>query len=216
MPARYPEAAFLSAVTAGATHEMRNVLAIIKESAGLLGDMVNLHAAGRTLDPERLRRAVDRVDVQVKRGASILTALNRISHAIDEDLKTLDLDEELRQAVFLSQRRARVNGVTLLTADPLAVGQVRANPLHLHMALFFALDRCIEAHPEGTSLVAKVLIDDTAVSVEFRGEPEPESALLPEPNGESWKEAQAWVSASGGKLHVLDHGRVIEIRFDSA
>ena len=52
-PTANPEAAFLSEVTAGATHELRNVLAIIKESGGLIGDLVRLHPNGESLDQER-------------------------------------------------------------------------------------------------------------------------------------------------------------------
>lgn len=36
---QHPEAAFLAAMTASATHEVRNVLAIIKESAGLVAHL---------------------------------------------------------------------------------------------------------------------------------------------------------------------------------
>ena len=43
---KYPEAAFLSAMTASTTHEARNVLAIIKESAGLVEDLVQVYAPG--------------------------------------------------------------------------------------------------------------------------------------------------------------------------
>jgi C4-dicarboxylate-specific signal transduction histidine kinase len=216
MPSRYPEAAFLSTVTGGVTHEMRNVLAIIKESAGLLGDMVSLHAEGRALDPDRLRRAVDRVDAQVKRGASILAALNRISHAIDEDIATLDLDEELRQVVFLSRRKARICGLVLQNAEPTGKSHVRASPLRLQMALFSTLDRCIETLPEGTTIVSRVHAEMENVSVEFRGEPDPGSQPIPGANHDRWQEIQAWVSAVGGDLRILDQGSGVEIRFGLA
>ena len=35
------EAAFIGLITAGATHELRNVLAIVKESTGLIADIVD-------------------------------------------------------------------------------------------------------------------------------------------------------------------------------
>jgi len=37
------KAAFMGRITASATHDMKNVLAIIKESAGLMEDLIALH-----------------------------------------------------------------------------------------------------------------------------------------------------------------------------
>jgi signal transduction histidine kinase len=213
MPSRYPEAAFLSAVTAGVTHEMRNVLAIIKESAGLVGDMVRLCSEGRTLDPEKVRRAVDRVDAQVKRGADILSGLNRLSHAIDQDLATLDLAQELQQVVFLSQRRARIRSLTVQVTDSTVGGEVRVHPLHLQMALFSVLDHCIEAFPEGSRILAGVKAESGRVSVEFRGENDSGVSTVLLPEGVAWKETEAQVSAVGGELRIFDRGSGVEIRF---
>jgi len=213
MPSRYPEAAFLSTVTAGVTHEMRNVLSIIKESAGLVGDLVGLHQAGRPLDPERVGRAVDRVDAQVRRGAQMLEALHRVAHAIDHDHATLDLDEELRRVVFLSQRRARIKGLTVQADDVVGKGSLRANPLHLQMALFSTLDQCIEALPEGTHIAARIHAEPDSALVEFWSESASESGPTLGPTCKGWKETQAEVAAVGGDLRVLDQGRGLAIRF---
>ena len=57
-----------------------DVLAIIKESAGLIEDMVHVFGKKGTLDPEKVYRAVDRIDGQVKRGADLL--LDRLVLAV--------------------------------------------------------------------------------------------------------------------------------------
>lgn len=54
---KYPEAAFLSAMTASATHEVRNVLAIIKESAGLVDDLIQVYGT-RELSIRRRSRGL--------------------------------------------------------------------------------------------------------------------------------------------------------------
>jgi signal transduction histidine kinase len=110
---QYPEAAFLAGMTASATHEVRNVLAIIKESAGLIEDMLLLRSKKGTLDGEKVTRAVHRIDAQVKRGAELLTNLNRLSHSLDQDMATVDLHREVEQIVFLCDRLARRKGQKL-------------------------------------------------------------------------------------------------------
>ena len=166
-----PEAAFLAAMTASATHEVRNVLAIIKESAGLIGDMA--HAAGErgVMDREKVFRALDRIETQVKRGADLLTNLNRLSHTLDHGLAPVDLREEVEQMLFRGQRFARKRGQQVVAGSRTEGCTVTVNPLHLHMVLFAALERCLETMPDGSTVTVGVHQDSGARMVEYGGTP---------------------------------------------
>ena len=153
---RHPEAAFLATMTASATHEVRNVLAIIKESAGLIEDMIHVFAKKGILDNEKVFRAVDRIDTQVRRGADLLTNLNRLSHALDSDLATVDLNAEVEQVVFLSQRFARKRGHRVVARLMEGEARTLVHPLHLHMALFAAMECCLEELPDGAAITLSV------------------------------------------------------------
>jgi signal transduction histidine kinase len=143
---KYPEAAFLATMTASVTHEVRNVLAIIKESAGLLDDMALLFEKRGTLDREKLSRTVTRIDEQVKRGAGILSNLNHLSHTLDQDRCTVQLDTEVDRLVLLIQRLAGKRGQSVGLGS-CSTETVTVCALHLHMALFSALELFMEALP---------------------------------------------------------------------
>ena len=68
-----PEAAFMAKITASTTHEIRNVLAIVKESAGLVEDVIHSLAPRGLPNQDKLLRAVGRIDAQVSRGAELGT-----------------------------------------------------------------------------------------------------------------------------------------------
>ena len=68
--ARQRERAFFGQATASATHEINNVLAIINEYAGLLGDLAAGAEAGRPLDPARLTKTAGSILRQIKRGVT--------------------------------------------------------------------------------------------------------------------------------------------------
>ncbi|MCJ7628784.1 MAG: hypothetical protein MUO50_10400 [Longimicrobiales bacterium] len=164
-----PEAAFLAAMTGSTTHEVRNVLAIIKESGGLIGDMVHVSGERGVLDKEKVLRAVDRIETQVKRGADLLTNLNRLSHTLDHGLVTVDLGEEVAQMVFRGQRFARKKGQQVTAGDLEEKCTFPVNPLHLHMVLFAALERCLDRLPEGSSATVEVFKEGGGFVVEYRG-----------------------------------------------
>lgn len=143
------EAEFIGKITASATHEMRNVLAIVKESAGLMEDLVRASNGARAPDPDRLLRAAARIDAQVARGAEIMTRLNRFAHSMDHGTSRVDLNDEVVQVVFLSQRMARQRHqrVEAGCADRPIV--FTGNSLRVQMALHGALECCLEHLPEG-------------------------------------------------------------------
>jgi hypothetical protein len=166
------EAAFIAKVTAGATHEIRNVLAIIKESAGLIEDVIRSLDQRRPLDRDKVLRSVGRIDAQVSRGAKLVSNLNRFAHSLDRTRDTLDLNQEIQQAAFLCQRFARQKShlVQVRPGDqdlPLVV-----NSLRLQMAVFAAVECCLDQLPEpGTVNILTGLRGDRP-SVEFIGEVE--------------------------------------------
>lgn len=212
---RYPEAAFLATMTASATHEIRNVLAIIKESAGLIEDLFRLCSEGGVLDQEKVHRAVHRVDVQVKRGADILTHLNRLSHALDSEITTLDLRQELEQAVFLSKRLAGKKRQTLSAVQSMDEASVRVHPLHLQMVLFACIDRCIESFPEGTNLSARIMEEGGLVRVEIRGDPDTPVQTSMADEKAAWEYLQNLAESLGARSTALEDGRGIAIIFQS-
>ena len=212
-PPTYPEASFLSEVTASATHELRNVLAIIKESNGLMGDMAQLCAVKGVLDEGRVNRAVDRVDTQVKRGADILTGLNRLSHCLDVDNAPLELGEEVDLLVFMSGRKARNRRQTLAVTARETPSQVTASPLHLQMALFAVLKVCTEECPEGSAISVGVKHSDEGPLVEFLVESASVPGTLALSAGELWMNASLLVEAIGARMEAFADGWGIRVIF---
>jgi signal transduction histidine kinase len=209
----YPEATFLSEVTASATHELRNVLAIIKESNGLMGDMVQLCAVRGVLDEARVSRAVDRVDTQVKRGADILTGLNRLSHCLDVDRGPLDLEEEVDLLVFMSGRKARNRRHTLAVTAREGPAPVTTSPLHLQMALFAVLKLCIEGFPDGSAISVGVKRSAQGAAVEFVVDPASVPGTADHSEQELWDSASLLVEAIEARMEAFADGRGIRVVF---
>lgn len=161
-----PEAAFVGKITAAATHEIRNALAIIKESAGLIDDLMRMSNPGGAIDRERVFQALGRIEAQVGRGADIATHLNRVAHAPDHDLETVDLEKEVRQVVFHAQRAARRKSQAV-TAGPATrpCPPLRARPLHVQMALYATVETCLERLAEGAEVEVRAGMRDDRPAV---------------------------------------------------
>jgi C4-dicarboxylate-specific signal transduction histidine kinase len=198
------EAAFIGGITAGATHELRNVLAIVKESAGLIADIIDSSNQPGSPKPDRLRRAVSRIEAQVKRGSELLTSLNRFAHSLDHAEDQIDLGEAAEQVSFLCQRTAR-KGRHQVQAQPGDEGLVVVvNSLRLQMALYTAVECCLEQLPEGGTVSLHPVRHGEQPSLEFSGEVGGQAVSLAPTGAAAWSRLAAVLADLGASVERVE------------
>lgn len=146
------KAAFMGKIVAGVTHEIKNVLAIIKESAGLMDDLISLSKENSLAHRDKFIRSLSRIDDQVARGVDLSTQLNAFAHAPDEAISSLNLNDTVVQAAFLCARFARLRGLTLEARPSGKALIVVTDPLGLQMLLFTCIDLMMSVAPSGASI----------------------------------------------------------------
>ena len=166
------EIAFMGKITAGITHEMNNVLAIIRESAGLIQDILAIiNKDGPLPHREKIEQALARVGDQVTRGVGLNKELNHFAHSMDRPEAELELEELLVHIQALNARFARLKQVDLNIAGSSSAGQIRANPFLL-LQLFNA---CVECCLERTGIGGEVMLScestDSGPAINILGKP---------------------------------------------
>jgi len=182
------EAAFIAEITASTTHEIRNVLAIVKESAGLIEDLTHSFNRRGSLDHDKLVRALGRIDAQVGRGAELLSNLNRFAHSLDHAEEQVDLNQEVQQVAFLSKGFARRRRHLLELQLCGQSTSILLSPFRLQMALFTAVQCCLEQLPEGSKLVMSTDRRAGRATVEFASLGDDESAPIVPAEAPRWSE----------------------------
>ena len=180
------EARFLAKITTGTTHEVRNVLAIIQESAGLIEDMVRSFERSGPLKLDKIIRSVDRIGTQVRRGAELMSTLNRFAHSLDHNQDQIDLNQEALQVALLCGRLAKQKGHQIEVRRDEKDITFTVNRLQLQMALFAGLECCLEQLPEPGTVVMHCSRPGDVPTVEFIGEVG-DGVVLPAPT-----EASGW------------------------
>ncbi len=139
------EVAFFGRITAGITHEIKNVLAIIQQSSGLMEDVLEVTEDSAFAHKDKFIKSIDRIRRQIQRGIDITNCLNWFAHSPDHTPVSLDLNEIAQQMVLLASRFARFKNVALETSpsDPPIV--ITSDPVSLVMALFESIEILLEA-----------------------------------------------------------------------
>ncbi|WP_353118494.1 sensor histidine kinase [Nitratidesulfovibrio sp.] len=129
-------------LAASATHELQNALAVIRESAGLMQDLVSLCGEGLP-HRDRLCTMLSLIQEQVARGGDLAWNLNRLAHAWEEDGESArDLGAVLEEFVALARRGCAMRGVELSQGNGPAV-RVSAPGLPLRASLLRAVRCCL-------------------------------------------------------------------------
>ncbi len=131
---------FFGETVASVSHEIKNCLAIMNESAGLLQDLVMLNQKGKPLDPARIDRIAQQISGQIQRADTIVKNLNSFAHSSDLPEKNIDLSEILSLTVALAKRSAANRGVSIHLILPQKKIMTTTNPFFFMQVIRQCLD----------------------------------------------------------------------------
>ena len=103
-------AQFFGEMTASISHEIKNVMAIINENAGLLEDMVAMNRQGVPFPAERMEKLAQSVARQIARADDIIQTMNRFAHSADHTRETVNVGETVQFMMNLTSRLTMMQG----------------------------------------------------------------------------------------------------------
>ena len=168
---RSRDLAFFGMVTAGASHDLRNVLATIREHAGLIEDLLAMTGDGIPIKPERLKRIAGRVARQITRGDQIINRLNRFAHSTDHPVCKFDLGALATDLVGYMQRMVERRGHRLELKLPEGTVGVWNSPFGVQQSIVSCLRALYDLPSDGHPLVLAIDPRDRGVRIVIVGPP---------------------------------------------
>jgi hypothetical protein len=165
----YDSLAFFGRVNASISHELKNIMAIISETAGLLGDLSEMASTEAPVDPDILKSSTDSIMEEIQRGFTTIRQMNRFSHSVDAPIVSIDLTQLLDLVGHLSTYLSFAGEIRLtpLDGDP---PKVRTCPFILLAIVYeIAFQHFKNAGPDA---VLEVTVRPTSASgwaIDFSG-----------------------------------------------
>lgn len=148
---------FMGTVLASATHEMQNVIAIIKESGALAEDIIAINGLPRMKHGEKIPQALATIREQVDRGRALMRMLNDFAHAASDFPLVCDLARYTAQVAVLAARTVALRECSLSAAPCSGPLPVRANAMLLMQSLYLAVLDVLAVAGRGDAIVLAVL-----------------------------------------------------------
>ena len=210
------EIAFFGKITAGISHEMQNVLAIINESTGLMEDFLNMSKASSVSNQKKLQDLLTTIQKQIQRGIDIARQLNRFSHEADEVTKEIDLSDITGQFVVLARRFTGLQRVTLKVGATNRSYRIITYPVRLYMVLFAGVECCLQRMSEGGQITLAPLEKNGRYAIHMVCKAQQTSKfsfLQAISKTDNWFSLQEIATDLGGKVQVDENRQGIFIFF---
>lgn len=149
------DALLMGRLTASATHEMQNILATIRESSGLMEDLLAL-GSENFAHAERFKKGLTVLAEQVERGMMLTEQLNFCAHAPEPSSAGADVNEAVRALVGLSRRSAARCKTNLVLAPGRSGLRTGLRAVQVMDAVGAALEAALTALPLGAQLLLSV------------------------------------------------------------
>ena len=211
---------FFGKITASMTHEFKNVLAIIKESAGLMEDITKIAPLSDSKHQEKFDNALATVKNQLNRGMELSTVFNRFAHSPDKPQAEINLKDLAERVVTLSERLARLKHITLTAAPEDKADKslnITGNPVWAQMAVYQAIECCLnQLSPEcEITVTSRILDGHKGIQIECAHlQTDAAEFCQSLKNAEEWQELETVVAAINGRVQTSDKEPGIILLFD--
>lgn len=186
------------------SHELKNILAIISETLGLLDELLELSESGMELKTERLRSMSDSIIEEVDRANDVIRCMNTFAHSVDTFIREIDLKE----AVTLAMRLAGLNPICKAVKIELVEAgshTIYTSPFFLENLLYHIFYLALSAASPEKHIKVSLLADSGGAGVEISGlaSNAPDSFQTPQVASLATAVgASLTVDLPGGKLHI--------------
>lgn len=198
---------FFGKMSASISHEIKNVLAIINENAGLLEDLALMAQKGKSIDMDRVKTVAEKIRGQVGRADGIVKNLNRFAHSADHFAGEIDLNEMLVFVAALSERLAAMVNVSFDIETPDGQVPIKTTPFFLKNLIWLCLNFAMEAADGDKRVHLSVEKIESGARIRFSNLIGIEK--IPRDRFPSYKE-KALLNALGGQLSLRrDEGELI-------
>ncbi len=162
---------FFGKMSASISHEIKNILAIINENAGLLNDFTIMAEKGVPIAPERLKTISTKIAEQVKRADLIVKNMNLFAHSVDEQIQTITLHDLIEVVIKLSLRFAANRGVHLSQQPAVSPVHITSAPFLLQNLIWLCLDKTMDqvGIKKTVSIIAKSVHNGVMIKFAYAG-----------------------------------------------
>jgi nitrogen-specific signal transduction histidine kinase len=160
---------FVGKIIAGFTHEIKNRLAVINESAGLMGDMISIGKSAGDNASEYIE-IIRSIEDEIEKTNTQFRYLNRFAHRMDTELSVFNMNECLEELTALLRRFANQKKMDIAHNFQGEMPEIRSNPSMLHLLVFGVIEEIMTKFDKESRIMLKTEYSNNTFSIRITPE----------------------------------------------
>lgn len=157
---------YIGKILSSLTHEIKNHLAFIKESAGLVGDLME---SKKSLEKQDLQQSLDilrSIGEQIRKTSELCTYLNRFAHRMDKPFSTFSVNESLEEVLVLLTKLASQKRISLERDFHKNLPAIYNDPAKLQFLIFCIIEEKLCKLDNNSKIIVKTAHSSGSVTIE--------------------------------------------------
>ena len=150
---RDSQLASLGKMLAGYSHELKNHLAIINESAGLMGDLLDMGNFDNEQTIQRFKKIISVIGERIDKANTMAKYMSRFAHQMDMPISNFDVNELLNEELTFLDRFFWIKSISVQKKLQPELPSVNNNPSLLLFVLFTHILQIIDRIDPGGEIV---------------------------------------------------------------
>ena len=94
---------FFGHINASISHELKNILATVSETSGLISDLIEVSESGKPLDLNAIKHSSQEIGEEIQRAFVTIKQMNTFAHSVDNSFSETSIVDTLDLVINLSQ-----------------------------------------------------------------------------------------------------------------
>jgi signal transduction histidine kinase len=181
---RDSQLASLGKMLAGYSHELKNHLAIINESAGLMDDLLEMGTIDDEQSVQRFKKSITLIWERINQADTMAKYMNSFAHKMDIPVSSFDVNELLNEELAFLERFFLIKSASLQKELQSDLPSVRNNPSLLQFVIFAYIHRIIAGIDSGGEIEVSSQLKGQDILIIIEASNIPASVIDPDSSDE--------------------------------
>ncbi len=156
---------FIGKVLSVFSHEINNHLAILKESVGLIGDLIELGKTSSRKDLKEILKITQSIKNQIEQTTYFCNKLNGFGHGMEKPVSAFNIHKSIEELMVLLRRVTNQKMICLEKDFTANMPLIHSNPLKIQFIIFCLIEKHLKRLDKNSRIIIKTVYSHDSIGI---------------------------------------------------
>jgi len=156
---------FIGKVLSVFSHDINNHLAILKESVGLIGDLIELGKTSSRKDLKEILKITQSIKNQIEQTTYFCDKLNGFGHGMEKPVSAFNIHKSIEELMVLLRRVINQKMICLEKDFTANMPLIYSNPLKIQFLIFCLIEKHLKRLDKNSRIIIKTVYSNDSIGI---------------------------------------------------